>query len=649
MDTSTTLVTFIVHTPPSVNSVTLLGSWDNFTTQYSMESDICKGMWRGCHRFKNIICDGELDPTKETRDGGLKMGGKYWYYYQLDGDVEYCNQREPCTTSCPLLPGQPVNILDVPMEMGSHPSYTYEDSPTTVVSPTSIQWTMDPADKFQTPRPAFTPPQTHLDSPSISNISHPSTPTASLRTKSGIVSPLSLASSKSRSSRPSPSASPSKDSKDRKRSLPLRFLSLRDAFSHSRRTPPEAVDADAPPLPRNILGRRRHEKSKSLDIEVKRPKLFGRTENHKQASPLPANRTVVSPAKSSPHRPSIPETRSSGWTKPPDKSYSSPNRLVITSGPRCKSADDAAERNRQRRTGMLSTLASQDPNDTALITPVRPFTAPSYGFPAEVEEDDDDDDDEEFDYNFKAAVDGALDEDTLLKGLSPPPSRKEVSAPVLPLIEDVASIPATSYSEGRLVESNFDDESPLSHFSTASASAEDLSLARSRSSFSSRDPLSRASLCFDEPNVDSRTYRNASSASHNSEAGFLPLSDDEDSRDRHTNGPPLIRPRKRISLPRGDADNSSKRMGIFFPVSGFHGYSLPEDQYASEATLRKTATPRLVAQDEDSSATHAFEANQTLEDDNLSESPLWDRQVQQDILAMEELHDDLRYLGGIIA
>lgn len=44
-----------------------------------------RGHWRGCHTFENIICDGELDNVSEKRSGGLKMGGKYWYYVRYPG------------------------------------------------------------------------------------------------------------------------------------------------------------------------------------------------------------------------------------------------------------------------------------------------------------------------------------------------------------------------------------------------------------------------------------------------------------------------------------------------------------------------------------------------------------------------------------
>lgn len=38
-----------------------------------------RGQWRGCHSFKDIICDGG-DGCGTKRDGGLKMGQTYYYY-----------------------------------------------------------------------------------------------------------------------------------------------------------------------------------------------------------------------------------------------------------------------------------------------------------------------------------------------------------------------------------------------------------------------------------------------------------------------------------------------------------------------------------------------------------------------------------------
>ncbi|KAL2833936.1 hypothetical protein BJY01DRAFT_89938 [Aspergillus pseudoustus] len=149
--TSTTLMTFLLCTAPHVRSVKLLGSWDNFSKPYVMERDkrVGGGHWRGCHTFSNIVCDGQPNNMVPARTGGLKMGGTYWYYYLLDDDVEYFNKTEPLTTHCPFLPGQPVNVLQVPIILPDTSStHTRTRSP----SAHRAEHTMNPEDKYMNPR-----------------------------------------------------------------------------------------------------------------------------------------------------------------------------------------------------------------------------------------------------------------------------------------------------------------------------------------------------------------------------------------------------------------------------------------------------------------------------------------------------------------
>ena len=176
--------------PQSVTTVVLLGSWDNFRKPYRMEKDFRTGPghWRGCHSFTDIICDGDSVQPYNGRNGGLKMGGIYWYYvrvsssslsyhyltgseqYELDDDIEYHNPREASTTSCPLLPGQLVNFLEVPVQMrdevGSGRSRSASSS-------SSIFYTLNPNDKYLTPQPPEIPQ--HLrrtTSPKLANDTH---------------------------------------------------------------------------------------------------------------------------------------------------------------------------------------------------------------------------------------------------------------------------------------------------------------------------------------------------------------------------------------------------------------------------------------------------------------------------------------------
>lgn len=154
MENSTTLATFLLQTRPAVRSVELLGSWDNFTRRYPMEKDVRRGRgtWRGCHSFEEIFYEGRHRSMEQKRAGGLRMGGTYWYFYVLDGDMDFHNPAEPSTTRCPLLPGQLVNIFDVPIELGPEQARQRSQSDTDVPSVNPVKRTMNPADKFVNPR-----------------------------------------------------------------------------------------------------------------------------------------------------------------------------------------------------------------------------------------------------------------------------------------------------------------------------------------------------------------------------------------------------------------------------------------------------------------------------------------------------------------
>ncbi|KAK9848814.1 hypothetical protein MYU51_015367 [Penicillium brevicompactum] len=159
---STTLMTFLLITKPEVRSVKLLGSWDNFSKKYVMERDsrVGPGHWRGCHTFTDMLGDGP-DKT-EWRTGGLKMGSTYWYYYLLDDDIEYFNEAEAITTMCPLLPGQPVNILNVPIILPDSRSHSRSASGSSQTS--EHLRTMNPEDKFMNPRKPPPQPQSQPQS-----------------------------------------------------------------------------------------------------------------------------------------------------------------------------------------------------------------------------------------------------------------------------------------------------------------------------------------------------------------------------------------------------------------------------------------------------------------------------------------------------
>ncbi|KAI2630662.1 hypothetical protein GGR54DRAFT_163436 [Hypoxylon sp. NC1633] len=116
-----------------------------------MERDVRRdrSQWRGCHTFNNITCDGD-QAANPKRSGGLKMGQTYYYYYELDGSTETHDSSMPTTNACPYLPGQTVNTLEIPVEH----SLSRDRSASMNSLRTTDFKTMDPKDKFMTPRPA---------------------------------------------------------------------------------------------------------------------------------------------------------------------------------------------------------------------------------------------------------------------------------------------------------------------------------------------------------------------------------------------------------------------------------------------------------------------------------------------------------------
>ncbi|KAF2401822.1 hypothetical protein EJ06DRAFT_508003 [Trichodelitschia bisporula] len=92
-------IPFTIRTTPHVQTVHLLGSWDNYQGQLPMSRDASGplGSWMGTFRFQS---------------GTLAPGQRYWYYYIMDGyhvshDPQQQHTVEPTT-------GRSLNILDVP-------------------------------------------------------------------------------------------------------------------------------------------------------------------------------------------------------------------------------------------------------------------------------------------------------------------------------------------------------------------------------------------------------------------------------------------------------------------------------------------------------------------------------------------------------
>lgn len=71
--------------------------------------------------------------------------------YRIDGDIDFHDAANPSTTACPFLPGQVVNVLDVP----ALPLPTDDLSRRALDRMESAMYTMNPRDKYLKPRPVI--------------------------------------------------------------------------------------------------------------------------------------------------------------------------------------------------------------------------------------------------------------------------------------------------------------------------------------------------------------------------------------------------------------------------------------------------------------------------------------------------------------
>lgn len=90
-------LSFSLRTSSSVRSVHLVGSWDNYQRQLPL-SVAAKGQWKGTFRFQG--------------SQSLKLGGRYWYYYIIDGyQVTHDSAKDSVTEKTT---GRKLNVLNVP-------------------------------------------------------------------------------------------------------------------------------------------------------------------------------------------------------------------------------------------------------------------------------------------------------------------------------------------------------------------------------------------------------------------------------------------------------------------------------------------------------------------------------------------------------
>lgn len=102
---------FTLRTTPTVRSLHLVGSWDNYASQLPMSQDPNKkkssGAWVGTFKFQ---------------PGTLQPGSRYWYYYIMDG---YHVTHDPAR-ECIVEPTtqRKLNVLDIPASKTSSSTST---------------------------------------------------------------------------------------------------------------------------------------------------------------------------------------------------------------------------------------------------------------------------------------------------------------------------------------------------------------------------------------------------------------------------------------------------------------------------------------------------------------------------------------------
>ncbi|KAI9817517.1 MAG: hypothetical protein M1827_001127 [Pycnora praestabilis] len=613
---STTLLTFILQTPIATKTVHLLGSWDNFSKPYVMHADprTGRGHWRGCHKFENIICDGELTTQSVRRDGGLKMGGTYWYYYQLDGDVEYSDPAQPCTTACPFLPGQPVNILEVPIETDVDFT-TWRGDPTSSSHVTTR--TLNPEDKYLAPRV----------------VPHPKVPRLCTSTSSlqGLRNQKLLAASEGLPTPVSRSFAPVGNM--------FNFTRKRSYDEHAARSASlvqkssiRSTFPNYPGAPRSAGPHVGFERGRSgffhndNAYRISSPVLISQTDEERSCMPVPAVKSASYPRQHSFTASSARvETEANPLGSHPVGNPREPSS-VASSSP-------------------LSSI-SREPSSLRNVLP-------SFGDPERDAEA------HGGDVDYLALLGNAAKEHQSIavgqswispKHLSIDLDTDRAMQPTHSLNSTVnEQLPDSSY-EGS--PDPFDLRSPLyksekvmtSHFSMSSASTAAFWVSPDDNL---NDPVSPALSC------PSDGFNNLRSSYHLTSGPVTPSFSDTFGAEDMSSAQSTSLDGENLSNHRNSSSDDASNLsldGLYFNIGvsrrnvacfgfgSFQGYSLPEEEHASETTIRKASNPVVVRPM--SRTGFSKKTDKTVDS--------WNNRSSQDLSAIEKLVDELGYLGNII-
>jgi hypothetical protein len=540
--------------------------------------------------------------------------------YKLDGDCEFFNRHLQSTTSCPFLPGQQVNILDVPIEEDHSWVHSRNNSATGVM-------TMDPADKFVSPRRAPTP--TAL--PRI-NTRDTKEILSSASGSETSISPVSM--NPSGINRMFSLRKASVSNENMKPAIPARSASLRGAFRSLRGTT-SLLDL------REERGRgREHAKSVAGDIGISNPTLLSRLDADRVCIPI-ATAIERSKSRGSNGHTSENAGRASESFRQRSSSLgsreSSPLRNTVVREPspsRVTIPDEIAEEeedeinfiaeyeNEAEPTGLMappSRRAPLPPADSLRNSPVNNSQTARFKLGATL-----------FDPTDEPMVESRFAGDSEFDPVKPMAHRSLVPAPLSLGKKDVVPTaePSSHFSvisdASRIFspkESHFSMGSTTSQCSTSPTDRSSVEPSMYQCSSESISPRDAESDYISEyfNNGDSAESSNISSCSEN---------EDEDARALE-----LAEARVKTS--------SSHREAKCFGIARFQ-YALPnEADHASQTTIRKAKTPVLLQGNRatfgGSLGGHGFAPSVSMADDDAV--PVGDA---------HDLFDDLSYLGGLI-
>ncbi|CAK7245545.1 MAG: hypothetical protein STHCBS139747_007129 [Sporothrix thermara] len=315
------------------------------------------------------------------------MGHTYYYYYEVDGSLETHDPAVPSTTTCPYLPGQRVNTFWVPIEqppshvrlLASH----QRSASVNAVRPCEYR-TMDPADRYLTPRPP------------------PATPSAA--TFADLQRPLSPQPHLLRHQRSNRSLTPSVTSLSSW--SPHRFFARRTSPSGELQRPTITTTAD----------------DHCKQVEILSSSVDSRGENYRSAAPRLASSSSVSSFLSIS---SIARQRQATLSPAPVASHGSRSRDISPESLRRFLVDDvplAGPRGNvsvveSRKSLLLANSDNGDDDDNDVMTG---------GINLASALDDDDDDDDE--HNFATSTTSETAPMTILSP-PPPPQARAITPP----------------------------------------------------------------------------------------------------------------------------------------------------------------------------------------------------------------------------